>query len=300
MMNQWNVSCRVEHLSLTSKFRALVDVLRLDLLHPVVSGNKWFKLKEHLREAKDQEKTLLTFGGAFSNHIAAAAAAAQEAGLKSIGIIRGEEAPALSSTLINAKRYGMQLYFISREAYKQKKIPDAVYESYDTKSLYAIPEGGYGANGAKGAKDILLKNDTSSYTHIFSAVGTGTTLAGLTDAANENQKIIGISVMKNNASLQDDISRLLPPSKHTQFQLLHEYHFGGYARYNAELLRFMNDFYSKTKIPTDFVYTAKAFYAAFELERRGFFSPDDKILLVHTGGLQGNLSLPKGTLMFMP
>lgn len=297
-MMEINPFCRIYTLSTYYDFRANVDVLRLDQVHPVISGNKWFKLQVYLQEAKKQHKVLLTFGGAFSNHIVATAAAAQQAGLKSIGIIRGEQGPVLSHTLLQAQAYGMKLCFTSRASYKEKKIPAEIMDDHGLDKLYVVPEGGYGTKGAKGAEDILQKNNTNSYSHIMAAVGTGTTIAGLTAAAKEGQKVIGISVMKNNLSLAEEISRLLPPAKQACFRLLHDYHFGGYARKTPEVIRFMNELYKKTAIPTDFVYTAKTFYAAFDLLQKGFFTAGDRLLLVHTGGLQGNLSLPKGTLIF--
>lgn len=288
--------CRIEPLSSFYDFRATVDVLRLDLLHPVVSGNKWFKLKHYIADAN--KKTILTFGGAYSNHIVATAAAAHQHGLQSVGVIRGEEPIVYSPTLTQAKGYGMNLFFSSREAYKSKIIPPNVYRQYSAEELYVIPEGGYGFKGMQGAKDILLLNDTQKYTHLISAVGTGTTLAGLTAAADVHQQVIGVPVLKNNFSISDEINDLLQAEKRHRFQLMHDYHFGGYARYNQELIQFMNDFFEKTSIPTDFVYTAKAFYAVYDLLKNGAISDTDKILLVHTGGLQGNCSLPNGTLIF--
>lgn len=274
-----------------------VDVLRLDLLHPVVSGNKWFKLKGHIGAAKDKT-TLLTFGGAYSNHLVATAAAASMNGLKSIGIVRGEAPQTLSHTLLAAKEYGMDLRFVSREDYRNKKIPGAVYENNDADKIHLINEGGYGPLGMQGAMDILLENDTSSYTHVIAAVGTGTTLAGLVSASLPHQKVIGIPVLKKAYSLQDEIQNLLPQAKHKGFELFWDYHFGGYAKYNDALFRFMNNFYKQTAIPTDFVYTGKAFFATLDLIGNKHFSPGSKILLVHTGGLQGNASLKKGELIF--
>ncbi len=294
----FNPICTIESLPTEIAFGISVHVLRLDSLHPVVSGNKWFKLHHYLTEAIAAQKTILTFGGAFSNHIVATASAASNAGLKSIGVIRGEASLTPSPTLIQAKEYGMELFYTSREAYKTKQVPAKVYERYTPEELYVIPEGGYGTNGMEGAKDILLQNDTYNYTHILSAVGTGTTLAGLIAAAGSWQNVIGISVLKNNFSLQQEIDDLLPSDKKGRFILLHDYHVGGYAKRSAELIRFMNDFYSETGIPTDFVYTGKLFFAAVDLLRKNYFEKDAKVLIVHTGGLQGNRSLPKGTLIF--
>ena len=291
-----NPFCRIDPLPQVPEPSISVDVLRLDIVHPIVSGNKWFKLKYYLAEAAAARKIILTFGGAYSNHIVATAAAAKKAGIKSLGIIRGEEARRLSPTLAEAKSLGMELFFINRKDYQEKLIPEAI--NYQQTDLYCIPEGGYGPLGMEGAKDILLQNKTAGYTHIVSAVGTGTTLAGLAAAAGEGQQVIGISVLKNNFSLQSDIEQLLPAGKKQNFKILHDYHFGGYAKCSAELIQFMNDFFRQTAIPSDFVYTGKAFFAVMDLLEKRFFPAGSKILLVHTGGLQGNRSLSKGTLIF--
>jgi 1-aminocyclopropane-1-carboxylate deaminase len=272
-----------------------VDVLRLDEIDPVVSGNKWYKLKEYLAEAMSlDKKTVLTFGGAYSNHIVATAAACNKHGLQSIGVIRGEKPSVLSHTLLHAMEYGMKLFFISREDYRQKKIPAAVHERfYD---FYTINEGGYGVKGAEGAMAIL-SNEHRSYTHIMAAVGTGTTLAGLIKASGENQVIIGIPVLKNNFSIQKEIEDLLPAGKRN-FILMPEFHFGGYAKFSRELTGFMNEWYERSRIPTDFVYTGKLFFAADQLIRQSYFPKGSGLLIIHSGGLQGNESLPKGTLIF--
>jgi 1-aminocyclopropane-1-carboxylate deaminase len=286
--------------SLTSfyNFHTTVDVLRLDTIDPVISGNKWYKLKEYLSDARTKNKnTLLTFGGAYSNHLIATATAASKAGLKSIGIVRGEQAMELSHTMKDAMAAGMHLYYISRQDYKDKMIPEDVFNDFGENDLYIINEGGYGIKGMEGASSILDKVDTT-YTHIISAVGTGTTLAGLVNASSGEQKVIGISVMKNNLSLQNEINVLLPEEKKSHFTLFHNYHFGGYARYTGELIDFMNKLFESTRVPTDFVYTGKVFFAVQDLLREAFFPDGSKLLIIHTGGLQGNLSLSKGTLIF--
>lgn len=298
MTNETDNLCRIDELSALCHLPNTVDVLRLDLLHPVVSGNKWFKLKYYLAEAKQQHKTILTFGGAFSNHIVATAFAAKANGLKSIGVIRGEEPPVLSHTLQNAIEYGMELFFINRDAYRNKMAPKEIRDGRRPENIYTIPEGGYGIKGVDGAKEIMHRYDISRYTHIISAVGTGTTLAGLIAGSFEHQKIIGVSVLKNSHSLEAEIKALLPEEKKAAVALLHDYHFGGYAKYTNELIGFMNGLHQRTGIPTDFVYTGKMFFAAFDLLRKNFFSPADSVLLVHTGGLQGNLSLPSETLVY--
>ena len=296
-MTELNPACPIDSLNRFYDLDATVDVLRLDLLHPVVSGNKWFKLQYYLQEARATGSTLLTFGGAYSNHLAAVAFAAASAGLQSIGVVRGEKPRLLSPTLVEAAANGMQLYFTSRHAYREKALPPALLDHLPER-LSIVPEGGFGVKGREGAKDILLQNPTAGYTHIITAVGTGTTLSGLVVAADATQRVIGIPVLKNNGSVDTAIRQLLPPEKSPAFELQWGYDFGGYARNTPELLRFMNEFYSRTSIPTDFVYTAKTLYAVFDLLKKGFFNRASKILFIHTGGLQGNRSLAKGTLIF--
>ncbi len=287
---------RSDHISLPD---TNTDVLRLDLLHPVISGNKWFKLKEYLADAATTGKnTILTFGGAYSNHIIATATAAKLSGFKSIGIIRGEQNEVMTGTLLEAAQNNMQLYFTSREDYRRKIIPISVFKENDEKNIYIINEGGYGIKGMKGAATILENIDLCHYTHIIAAVGTGTTLAGLISAAQQHQSLIGISVMRNNFSLEEEINALLPEEKKDRFTLVHEYSFGGYAKHNETLIRFMNEWFRATSIPSDFVYTGKLFYAVKDLVEKKFFPGGSKLLVIHSGGLQGNRSLKKGTLIF--
>jgi 1-aminocyclopropane-1-carboxylate deaminase len=279
--------------------RIVMEVLRLDLIHPQVSGNKWFKLKEYLSDAVLHNKQiLLTFGGAYSNHIAATAAAGREAGLLTIGIIRGEAPPSLSHTLQQARADGMELFFVAREVYKAKQVPQEVWEKYPQSDVYVIGEGGYGLKGREGAQSILACCDRALYSHIIAACGTGTTLAGLVAAALPQQQVVGIPVLKNLGSLGEEINALLPLALHSRFTLMPDYHFGGYARQTPQLLGFMNQWYQSTAIPSDFVYTGKLFFAVDDLIRNGFFPPGSRLLVIHSGGLQGNLSLPKGTLIF--
>jgi 1-aminocyclopropane-1-carboxylate deaminase len=270
-----------------------ISVLRLDEVHPVISGNKWFKLRYYIDEAKTLgKKNIVTFGGAWSNHIVATAAACRMNELKSTGLIRGEEPAQLSPTLMQAKEYGMQLLFLSRAHYSDKQLPALFADDY------LIAEGGYGPTGARGAASIL-DHISADYTHYCCAVGTGTMMAGLINASGPHQQVVGISVMKNNRQLDDRVRDLvLQGNESHSWQLLHDYHFGGYAKYEPSLLQFMNDFYRRTGIPSDFVYTGKLFYAVNDLVQRGYFPPGSRLLLIHSGGLQGNASLGKGTLMF--
>jgi 1-aminocyclopropane-1-carboxylate deaminase len=293
-INLSDISIDPLSLPLLTEKKVMASVLRLDKIHPLVSGNKWFKLRYYLQEAKEQQKkTIVTFGGAWSNHILATAAACKINQLDCIGIIRGEQAATLSPTLIQAKELGMQLIFVSREDYAKKKIPDEI----NRKENYFIKEGGYGTIGINGAATILEFCEKETYTHICCAVGTGTMMAGIIKSTSPQQQVIGISVLKNNMDLYDEVRSLLT-TKATNFQILHDYHFGGYAKHKSALIDFMNTFYQQTNIPSDFVYTGKLFYGITDLIRTDFFSPGSRLLLIHSGGLQGNSSLSNRTLIF--
>lgn len=278
-------------------FGVEADVLRLDQVHPIVSGNKWYKLKEYLSEAERlQKKVLLTFGGAYSNHIVATAAAAKAKGFPSIGIIRGEKPITLSDTLQDAADQGMNLFFIDRSSYHLKIIPPEVWRLYKPGEVFIVPEGGYGSLGCQGAATIL-KEVNSPYSHIAVAVGTGTTVAGLASAASQEQKILGVVALKSYVEMEGAINNLLS-DLHAPILLFHDYHFGGYAKKTPQLISFMNDWFRDTGIPSDFVYTGKLFFAVDDLIRKNYFEKGARLLLIHTGGLQGNRSLPKGTLIF--
>jgi 1-aminocyclopropane-1-carboxylate deaminase len=266
-----------------------LDVLRLDKIHDIVSGNKWFKLKYYLREATATSKTTIaTFGGAWSNHVVATAFATKEMGLKSLGIIRGEKPATLSSTLREAIHHGMKILFVSREQYQHK---EALIKQHTNKDYFWINEGGYGPQGARGATEILKTIDASVYTHIIAAVGTGTMLAGLILSANTSQDVIGISSMKGNYFLEEQVQKLLPPELHGKVKILHDYHMGGYAKHSKEIIDVINHSYNKYDLPLDIVYTGKTFFAVKDLAERMFFKQGSRILMIHSGGLQGNASL---------
>lgn len=279
-----------------SKKKVALDVARLDEMHSAAGGNKWFKLKYYLKDAAALHKTTVaTFGGAWSNHILAVAFACKESGLKSIGIIRGEQPGVLSETLKKAVGYGMELHYVSRDEYRKKEL---LIKKFADKNWYWINEGGYGLLGAKGASEILSTVDISGYTHIVAAVGTGTTLAGLLLSANK-QKVIGISCMKGNLSLKKEISLLAGEQKPgVTFEIVHDYHFGGYGKHPKQLIEFINEIYAAHQLPLDIIYTGKTFYAIKDLAGNGFFEPGSRLLMIHTGGLQGNSSLPPKVLSF--
>jgi len=257
------------------------------LIHPTVSGNKYRKLKYNLQKAQyENYNGILTFGGAFSNHIAATAAAGQALNIPTVGIIRGEELAsntALNSTLSYAKSCGMHLDFVSRSTYNDKT--DLAYlktllETYE--NFYVIPEGGTNALAVKGCQEILTEKD-QAFDVICCAVGTGGTISGLINASLPTQKIIGFPALKG-GFLNQDIRKFATQSN---WELWEAYHFGGYARVDSKLISFMNDFKSIYNIPLDPVYTAKMMYGIFDAIQSGELSKNIKVLAIHTGGLQG-------------
>ena len=279
-----------------------VDLLRLDLLHPIVSGNKFYKLRFYIAEAKEHGvSTVASFGGPYSNHIVALAFTAKEAGLKSIGYIRTNADEPMTPSLAEAKAYGMELVYLGRTDFQSKK--DSIIQTRnDNTSIYFIDEGGYGAIGARGAATILTEQDTTHYDYIICAVGTGTMLAGCVHAALPHQKVIGIPVLKNEGSIENEINALLlehNDKKNNQpYTLLHHFHQGGYAKTNPMMLDFMNRLWDTEKIPTDIVYTSKLLFGVAQLIKENYFKKEASILVIHSGGLQGNRSLPVGTLQF--
>jgi 1-aminocyclopropane-1-carboxylate deaminase len=238
-----------------------------------------------------------SFGGAFSNHIVALAFTAKEAGLKSIGYIRTNEDEAITPSLKEAKAYGMELVYLGRTDFQSKKA--SILQSIEMNTdCYFIDEGGYGAIGAKGAATILTENDTAHYDYIVCAVGTGTMLAGIINAADPHQKIIGIPVLKNEGSIENEINTLLLDKNSNSYTLLHQFHQGGYAKTNPTMIDFMNKLWDAEKIPTDIVYTSKLLFGVEQLIKENFFDKDASVLVIHSGGLQGNRSLREGTLKF--
>jgi len=276
------------------------SMLRLDKLHPIVSGNKWFKLRYYIEEAISQScSTIASFGGPYSNHLVALAYAAKENNVKSIGYVRASKEDIVTPSLQEAQANGMQLEFMGRTNFQEIKndlLKKNQQRSIDNNSIYFIDEGGYGTIGAKGAATILNEH-CKHYTTIIAAVGTGTMLAGLINAAEAHQEIIGIPVLKNENTIEDEIKALLI-NKAASFSLLHNFHQGGYAKTNPALFDFMNQLWTLEKIPTDIVYTGKLLWAVDSLLNENYFKAGSKILVIHSGGLQGNRSLPLGTLLY--
>jgi 1-aminocyclopropane-1-carboxylate deaminase len=277
--------------SLLSEKDLRLFIKREDQIHPVVSGNKWRKLKYNLIRAQAEgHTTLLSFGGAYSNHLHALAAASHAAGLKSIGVVRGEELSTLNTTLLDAKSNEMELYFISREDYKNKTkeyFINALREKFG--NFYLIPEGGYNEEGMKGCGEIIQEIEID-FNVICTACGTGTTLAGIIHSLPEGKKAIGFPVLKGGDFLYEEINNLLSSSfesKNKNWHLESNYHFGGYAKWNQNLLDFMHTFEQKQDILLDQVYTGKMMYGLFDLIGKDFFPKGTTLIALHTGGLQG-------------
>ena len=286
---------------LFTKKQVTLSVLRLDKIHPVISGNKLFKLHYFLEEAiSNNNKIIITFGGAYSNHLAATAHACNLLQLKSVGIVRGEKPAQLSHTLQQCLRDGMQLKFISRQEYAKKETP-SFYKDLKSQfgDCFIIPEGGYHPTGARGAALIMDLIKDNSYTHICIPSGTATTLAGLLMGAKPTQKVISFPILKSMTDNKIRIKELTGNSKEfDNLLILNQYHFGGYAKKTGPLINFMDDCWLQYKLPLDFVYTAKMFFGVIESIKNGVFETGSKILCVHTGGLQGNKSLPLKSLSF--
>lgn len=262
-------------------------VKREDEIHPFVSGNKYRKLKYNLIEAKKLEfKTLLTFGGAYSNHIAAVASAGQISGFKTIGVIRGDELASKienNPTLRFAKQCGMEFKFVSRSIYREKtseKFINNLKEEFN--DFYLVPEGGTNNLAVKGCEEIL-KSDDASFDYICCAVGTGGTISGLINCSKPGQQVLGFPALKGDF-LQQDISKFAIKDN---WNLITDYHFGGYAKINEDLVTFINQFKKEHKIPLDPVYTGKMMFGVFNLIDKNYFPKGSRVLVIHTGGLQG-------------
>ncbi|RVT55774.1 1-aminocyclopropane-1-carboxylate deaminase/D-cysteine desulfhydrase [Acinetobacter indicus] len=263
-----------------------ISIKRLDLIHPQISGNKFFKLKYNLLAARQQGfEKVLTFGGAYSNHIAATAFAAHKFGFQSLGMIRGEELAQrpFNPTLATAQQFGMQLEFISRNAYRQKDQPDFLQHlQQQYPDFYLIPEGGTNALAVQGCREILTAED-AQFDLICCAVGTGGTFAGLIEASQQHQQLLGFSALKGDF-LTHEVAQL---TTKRNWRILDNYCCGGYAKTTPELIQFIQSFEQRYNIPLEQIYTGKMLRGIFDLIDQDKIGPDQKILLIHTGGLQG-------------
>jgi len=274
-------------LPLLKQHRVSLCVRREDSIHPMISGNKFRKLKYNLVKAKEEHHhTLITFGGAYSNHIPATAFAGKQQGFKTIGVVRGEELEfswKTNPTLATASELGMTFKFISRDTYRKKDEPyfiDKLLETFGR--AYIIPEGGTNGLAIRGCEEILAASD-KEYEVVCCSVGTGGTIAGIINASAAHQQILGFTALKGEF-LQKDICKF---TAKRNWELCTAYHFGGYAKIIPELITFINDFKKVTGIPLDPVYTGKMMYGITDLIGKGYYEPGTKILAIHTGGLQG-------------
>jgi 1-aminocyclopropane-1-carboxylate deaminase len=285
------------------KHQVRLWIKREDLIHPYISGNKWRKLKYNLLEAKKlQKNTLLTFGGAFSNHLYAVAAAGKEFDFQTIGIVRGEEHLPLNETLDFAVKCGMNLHYVDRTTYRNK-TNNLFIEDLQKKfgDFYLIPEGGSNVFAVKGCAEILEDLGGIDYDYICCACGTGGTFAGIVSSLPESKTAIAFAVLKGADFLYNDINQLIISYKNTflssqnsEFDLVNskkcsiqlDYHFGGYAKHTKELLEFIDNFEKQTLIPLEYIYTGKMMYGIFDLIEKGFFPKNAKIIAIHTGGLR--------------
>ncbi|MFI5220109.1 MAG: 1-aminocyclopropane-1-carboxylate deaminase/D-cysteine desulfhydrase [Bacteroidia bacterium] len=278
---------------LFKEYGITVLVKREDLVHEIAGGNKWRKLKYNLEKAKHENKnTIVTFGGAWSNHIAATAFAGNEFGFKTIGIIRGEKTNPLNITLKRAEQNGMKLIFVDRTTYRNKELSlKAALGNYDKNNLHIIPEGGSNTEGFKGCCEIVQEID-AEFDFICCPVGTGVTLAGIASSLKEKQKAIGFAVMKKIYSFEKiaesffNHHETITKTDWNNIECFYNYHFGGYAKSNNELNNFVSRFAETNKIEIEPVYTGKMFYGIYDLIKKGFFNRGDVIIAVHTGGLQ--------------
>lgn len=265
-------------------------VKREDQNHPLVSGNKWWKLKYNLEEtARQGQETLLTFGGAYSNHLCDTAASAQQLKLRSIGVVRGEKIVPLNPTLQFAVNCGMNLHFVSREMYKRKtedEFMTTLHEQWG--DFYLIPEGGTNDLAVKGCAEFAGQLiSEASFDYLCLPVGTGGTMAGLINGFGGKKKVIGFPALKGARFLEDEIKKF---STQTDWQLVYDYHFGGYAKSNVVLLDFIRWAQNQFNLPLDYVYTGKMMFGVFDLIKKGFFPAGARILAIHTGGLQASIS----------
>jgi 1-aminocyclopropane-1-carboxylate deaminase/D-cysteine desulfhydrase-like pyridoxal-dependent ACC family enzyme len=274
-------------------------VYRLDLIHPEISGNKWFKLKYNLIEAgRLGYKTLLTFGGAYSNHIYAVAAAGKIFGFDTIGIIRGEEHLPLNPTLLFAKNCGMKIQYLDRITYRKRKDEDFLYELKNKfPNTYFIPEGGTNPFAVQGCSEIPGRIE-QNFDIICCPCGTGGTLAGISCGLNGNHRALGFSILKDGEFLRDNVQNLVKQFTNktkSNWEINLNYHFGGYAKINKELIVFIEKFEEENNILLDPIYSGKMMFGMYDLIKKNYFKNGEKIIAIHTGGLQG-LEGMKGTI----
>lgn len=272
---------------LLQKKKIQIAILREDLNHPLISGNKYRKLKYNLLRANELgHNTLLSFGGAYSNHIHATAAAGKAFGFNTIGVIRGEELATKpkNATLADAQKMGMQLDFVTRQEYREKETSEFIEKLHQKwGDFYYIPEGGTNNLAVKGCQEIQYPA-TYEYTYLACAMGTAGTISGIIKSTKEHQKVLGFPALRGGDFLLKTIEKYTDKKN---FEIINDYHFGGYGKINQDLISFVNNFKKEFQIPIDPIYVGKMLYGIWELVNNNFFEPHSQILVVHSGGLQG-------------
>lgn len=294
-LDQWqqtaaNVTIESVQTEQCKQHQVRLDMLRLDRIHPQLSGNKWYKLKYNLLAALEANKNnILSFGGAYSNHLHALAYAGKQFNFKTIGIIRGDE--QRTTTLEDCLHWGMQLHFMPRSLYRNRNENEFMFDIQARyPDAYIIPEGGNNKAGIRGCEEIVSNFSKTEYTHIACAVGTGATLQGLLRSVSNEVEVLGFSALSKCDQERQQLFQLFPTKR---WQLLPDNFFGGFARSNATLLQFQHAFNFQHNIELDMVYTAKMMFHLHQLIEQGYFPKQSNILAIHTGGLQGNRSILK-------
>lgn len=259
---------------------------RDDMIHPFISGNKWRKLKHPIEQLlKMDNPHLVTFGGAWSNHILACAAAGAKFGFRTTAFVRGE--PVDNPVLMMARLFGMDLRFVDRDQYRRKER--LFEEHFSHQEALFLGEGGYSRQGAEGCAE-LISELRHQYDHIVVAAGTGTTAAGLRIGLSKRgwtSRLHAVAVLKGAGFLREDVARLGVDPNQIDFHL--DFHFSGYAKIKPELIDFIQRFVSRTGIMLEPTYTGKMVYAAYNLIQQGKIPAQSRVLMIHTGGLTGLL-----------
>lgn len=294
-MENWETKIPIQKIKhpLFKKFNTEVFIQREDLVHPFISGNKWRKLKYNIQYCLDHKlQGILTFGGAHSNHIAATAYAGKKYGLKTIGLIRGNAPTFTAPTLENAQKWGMELIFLTREVYQKKHLKDFEHLLPKNYTEYlCLPEGGANELGLKGTQEIIGEKH-KSFDAIFCAVGTGNTLSGIITSSYAHQKIYGVNTLKGAEGIRSNILQNIGDHPFNNWELLNDYHLGGYAKFHPDIITCMNFFKTACALQLDPIYTAKMMHAFLKLLEKNTFQ-NQKVLCIHTGGHQGTAAFFK-------
>ncbi|WP_421352730.1 1-aminocyclopropane-1-carboxylate deaminase/D-cysteine desulfhydrase [Aeromonas sp. 604443] len=275
------------HHPLLTRYGVELWCKRDDLIHPTISGNKWRKLKYHLLHAREHGKRhLLSFGGAYSNHIHALAAAGCQSGLRTTGIIRGESDAVSNTTLRDARRWGMDLVFVDRQSYRRRQDPDWLAQ-FDAPDTLIVPEGGSSPLAIPGVAELVGEVPFSPDLWVLPCASGGT-LAGLIAGKQDREQILAIAVLKGGGFIADEVCRLHPAAASIpSWRVALDHHDGGYAKFSPALWQWVQDFSAETGLPLEPIYSGKAMWGLFRELAAGRIAPGSKIVFIHTGGMQG-------------